>query len=69
MSPQVVASFAAYVFVPVDPNQADSDTLQQLPGVTAEVADALIAGQPYDSASAFLTALGPVDSLVDRIGN
>src|SRR5215208_7576259 len=39
VSPQEVAAFEAYVFVPVDPNQADPDTLRQLPGVTAEVAD------------------------------
>src|SRR5215208_453760 len=58
VSPEEVAAFEAYVFVPVDPNQADTDTLQQLPGVTAEVADALIAGRPYDSPETFLTALG-----------
>src|SRR3954463_532577 len=58
VSPEEVAAFEAYVFVPVDPNQADSGTLQQLPGVTADVADALIAGRPYDSAQTFLTALG-----------
>src|SRR3954453_12442291 len=58
VSPQEAAAFEAYVFVPVDPNQADTDTLQQLPGVTAEIADALIAGRPYDSAQTFLSALG-----------
>jgi DNA uptake protein ComE-like DNA-binding protein len=58
VSPEEVAAFEAYVFVPVDPNQADSDTLQQLPGVTADVADALIAGRPYGSAQTFLAALG-----------
>src|SRR5215213_7730795 len=58
VSPQEVAAFEAYVFVPVDPNQADTDTLRQLPGMTVEVAQALIAGRPYDSAEAFLTTLG-----------
>src|SRR5215217_1859971 len=58
VSPEEVAAFEAYVFVPVDPNQADTDTLQQLPGVTAEVADALVAGWPYDSRETFLAALG-----------
>lgn len=58
VSPEEVAAFEAYTFVPVDPNQADTDTLQQLPGVTADVADALIAGRPYDSAQTFLAALG-----------
>jgi DNA uptake protein ComE-like DNA-binding protein len=58
VSPEEVAAFESYVFVPVDPNQADTDTLQQLPGVTADVADALIASRPFDSSQAFLTALG-----------
>jgi DNA uptake protein ComE-like DNA-binding protein len=58
VSPQEVAAFEAYLFVPVDPNQADAETLQQLPGVTAEIADALVAGRPYDSREAFFAALG-----------
>jgi DNA uptake protein ComE-like DNA-binding protein len=58
VSPQEVAAFEAYLLVPVDPNQSDTDTLQQLPWVTPEVADALIAGRPYDSREAFLAALG-----------
>ena len=52
-----VAAYEEYVFVPVDVNEADSDTLQQLPGVDATIADALIAGRPYASNDAFLTAL------------
>jgi DNA uptake protein ComE-like DNA-binding protein len=58
VSPEEVAAFEAYVFVPVDPNQADTDSMQQLPAVTADVAEALIAGRPYGSLRAFLTALG-----------
>ena len=33
-----VAAYEAYLFVPVDPNTADSDTLQQLPGVSSDIA-------------------------------
>ena len=58
VSPQEVAAFEAYLFVPVDPNQADAETLQQLPGINAEAAGALVAGRPYDSREAFLAALG-----------
>lgn len=58
VSPEEVAAFEAYLFVPVDPEQADADTLQQLPGVTADVANTLISGRPYGSSQAFIDALG-----------
>jgi DNA uptake protein ComE-like DNA-binding protein len=58
VSPEEVAAFEAYIFVPIDPNQSDADTLQQAPGVTAEAAQVLIAGRPFDSSQAFLAALG-----------
>jgi len=52
-----VADYEQYVFVPVDPNEADADTLQQLPGVDATIAADLIAGRPYASNQAFLEGL------------
>jgi DNA uptake protein ComE-like DNA-binding protein len=58
ISPEEVAAFETYLFVPVDVNQADADTMQQLPGATADVAQALIAARPYANADAFVTALG-----------
>jgi DNA uptake protein ComE-like DNA-binding protein len=58
ISPGEVSAFEEYLFVPVDPNEADADTLQQLPGVSADLATALIGGQPYDSPDSFLAALG-----------
>ena len=53
-----VAAYEQYVYVPVDPNESDAATLQQLPGVDATEADELIAGRPYDSDEAFLNRLG-----------
>jgi DNA uptake protein ComE-like DNA-binding protein len=58
VSQEQVAAYEQYVFVPVDPNRADTETLQQLPGVDASIAEKLIAGRPYESAEAFLTKLG-----------
>src|SRR5204863_9265175 len=52
-----VAAYEQYVFVPVAPNDADTETLQQLPGVTPEIADKLVAGRPYASNDAFVAAL------------
>ncbi|MCC6314082.1 MAG: hypothetical protein IT337_08700 [Thermomicrobiales bacterium] len=58
IDPEDVAALERYLFVPVDPNQADADTLLQLPGLTADGAQALIAARPFADAAAFLTALG-----------
>lgn len=52
-----VAGYEQYVYVPVDPNAADAATLQQIPGVTADLSQALIAARPYASADAFLAKL------------
>ncbi len=62
ISPEEVAALEQYLYVPVDPGQADTDTLQQLPGVSAEIAQALEDGGPYDSADAFLSALAALIS-------
>lgn len=53
-----VAAYERYVYVPVNPNESDAATLQQLPGVDETTAAALIDGRPYASAEAFLEALG-----------
>ena len=53
-----VNAYLQYVFVPVDPNRADAETLQQLPGVDASDAAQIIAARPYASAEAFMTTLG-----------
>lgn len=52
-----VAEYEKYVFVPIDVNQSDAPTLQQIPGLDATEAQALIAGRPYASADAFLAKL------------
>lgn len=54
---QKVAEYEQYIFVPIDPNQADAATLQQIPGLDNAEAEALIAGRPYASPQAFLTRL------------
>ena len=54
----VVAAYEAYVFVPVDPNEASEATLRQIPGLDADKAAALVAARPFADAAAFLTALG-----------
>lgn len=52
-----VAAYEQYIFVPVRPNESDAETLQQLPGIDADEAEALIAARPYASQTAFLEAL------------
>lgn len=57
-----VAEYEQYVYVPVSPNTADAATLQQLPGVTAAIADQLIAARPFASRDAFIAKLGELTS-------
>lgn len=57
VSAEQVAKWEPLVFVPIDPNKSDATTLQQIPGVDAAKADALIAGRPYADAAAFLARL------------
>lgn len=57
-----VSAYEQYVYVPVDVNQADAATLQQIPGVDESVAAQLIAGRPYATNQAFLDKLGGLAS-------
>jgi DNA uptake protein ComE-like DNA-binding protein len=59
---QEIATFERYLFVPVNPIQADEATLRQLPGVDGDEASALAQGMPYADVSAFVAALGGVVS-------
>lgn len=52
-----VAEYEKYVYVPIAINDSDSATLQQIPGLDATEAEALIAGRPYASSDAFLAKL------------
>ena len=52
-----VAAYEQYVFVPIDPNEADAETLQQIPGVDGDTAAALIEARQYADAAAFLAQL------------
>lgn len=56
-----VAEYERYVFVPIDFNGADALTLEQIEGIDAAKAEALVAGRPYADVAAFeakVTELG-----------
>lgn len=53
----VVAGYEAYVYVPIDVNESDIETLKQLPGVDDDNAITLLYNGPYESNEAFLTEL------------
>lgn len=57
-----VAEWEKYVYVPVNVDQSDAATLQQLPGVDGAIADQLIASRPYGSNDAFLAKLATLVS-------
>lgn len=52
-----IAEYERHVFVPIDENQADAATLQQIQGLDEREAAELIAGRPYASREAFLSKL------------
>lgn len=65
VSPAQIVEYEKYVYVPVAENESDAATLQQLPGLDAAEADALIAGRPYASRDAFLAKLSEKVSAAD----
>ena len=58
VSPEQVTEYEKYIFVPIDANQSDAPTLQQIPGLDAAEAQQLISGRPYASRDAFIAKLG-----------
>ena len=65
VSADVVTEYEKYVYVPVSVNDADAATLQQIPGVDAAAADALIGARPYADNAAFLAKLKDVAPSID----
>lgn len=57
VSAEQVAEYEKHIYVPIKPNDADAATLQQIPGLDASEAQALIAARPYASNDAFLAKL------------
>ncbi|HLF77568.1 MAG TPA: hypothetical protein VJB57_08750 [Dehalococcoidia bacterium] len=57
-----VTEWEKYVFVPVDPNSSDAETLKQLPGITDANVSQLTTSRPYASNDAFLAKLASVTS-------
>jgi len=57
VSTTVIADYEKYVYVPISANESDAASLQQIPGLDATEAAALIAGRPYASPEAFLAKL------------
>ena len=52
-----VTAYEKYVYVPIAINDSDSETLQQMPGLTADEASSLMSARPFPSTEAFLTKL------------
>jgi DNA uptake protein ComE-like DNA-binding protein len=54
---QQIADYEKYIYVPISVNDADAATLQQIPGLDATEAQALVAARPFASNDAFLSKL------------
>ena len=61
-----VAEYEMYVYVPIDVDESDAATLQQLPGVDEAIAADLIAARPYGSNDAFLAKLSEYVSAAEQ---
>lgn len=57
VKPEQIVEYEKYIYVPISVNDADAPTLQQIPGLDATEAQALMAARPYASNDAFLTKL------------
>ena len=57
ISAEQIAAYEQYVYVPIAVNTADAATLQQIPGLDAAAAAALMAARPYASNADFLAKL------------
>ncbi len=55
-----VAAWEPYVYVPIQIDEADVETLKQIPGVDDTIANELIAGRPYGTNEAFIAKLATV---------
>lgn len=57
-----IAEYEKYIYVPVNVDESDAETLKQLPGVDDAIAAELSAGRPYGSNEAFLAKLAELVS-------
>lgn len=57
VKPEQIVEYEKYIYVPISVNDADAPTLQQIPGLDATEAQALMAARPYASNDAFLAKL------------
>jgi DNA uptake protein ComE-like DNA-binding protein len=57
VNPEQVAEYEKYVYVPINENDSDALTFQQIPGLDAAEAEKLIAGRPYATREAFIAKL------------
>lgn len=57
VNPEQIAEYEKYIYVPISVNESDAATLQQIPGLDATEAQALVAARPFASNDAFLTKL------------
>ena len=57
VGPEQIAEYDKYVYVPINRNESDAATLQQIPGLDASEAQAVIGARPFASNEAFLERL------------
>ncbi len=61
-----ITGYEQYVYVPVDVNESDAASIQQIAGIDETTAQTLIDARPYASNEAFLAKLAELAPAVDQ---
>lgn len=65
VSDEAVEYLEEFVYVPININESDAESLMQIPGIDPNVADSLIDGRPYGNNGAFIAKLSEVAPNID----
>ncbi len=54
---EVIEGYEEYIYVPINRNESDAETVMQIPGIDQAIAASIIAARPFDSNANFLSKI------------